>query len=184
MTDSSEESVQNKLNELLDEVDESGNHSVKPESYKQDVAHPVSMFFGFTLVGMICLGIGYWVGSSTTKILQSPNPQSRDQLISAQQGWRAEGSGVFYRWCRGDCHAPRLYGGGVSQVFEVKCVDRPCGDILMRFNVLNAKGQPIDEPIVLNEKGLQGEHRRFIIESQNPDAVSIELSDFKARARV
>lgn len=54
----------------------------------------------------------------------------------------------------------------------------------MRFNVLNAKGQPIDEPIVLNEKGLQGEHRRFIIESQNPEAVSFELSDFKARARV
>ena len=183
MTDSSEESVQNRLNELLDEVDESGNHSVKPESYKQDVAPPVSMFFGFTLVGMICLGIGYWVGSSTTKMLQSPNPPSRDQLISAQQGWRAEGSGVFYRWCRGECHAPRLYGGGVSQVFEVQCVDRPCGDISMRFIVLNAKGEPIHE-IPLKGTGLQGELRRFIIESEHQDAASIELSEFKAVARV
>jgi hypothetical protein len=59
MTDSSDQSIQSKLNELLDEVDESGDHSVKPECSKQDVAHPVSMFFGFTLVGMICLGIGY-----------------------------------------------------------------------------------------------------------------------------
>jgi hypothetical protein len=103
-------------------------------------------------------------------------------VIAAEQGWRAEGSGVFYRWCREECHAPRLYGGGVSQVFEVHCANRPCGEIIMRFNVLNRQSQPIGK-ILLEENGLQGEFRRFIIESQDPEAVSIELSEFKALAR-
>ena len=131
----------------------------------------------------MCLGLGFWVGQSTARIAQSQSSLSRDQVIAAEQGWRAEGSGVFYRWCREECHAPRLYGGGVSQVFEVHCADRPCGEILMRFNVLNAKGQFLHK-IDLSESGLQGELRRFIVESQHQAAVSIELSEFNARARI
>jgi hypothetical protein len=53
----------------------------------------------------------------------------------------------------------------------------------MRFNVLNRQSQPIGK-ILLKENGLQGEFRRFIVESQDPEAVSIELSEFKAQARV
>ena len=53
----------------------------------------------------------------------------------------------------------------------------------MRFNVLNAKGQFLHE-IDLKGSGLQGELRRFIVESQDQAAVSIELSEFNARARI
>jgi hypothetical protein len=104
------------------------------------------------------------------------------QLLSAQ-GWRHDGTGVFYRWCQESCHAPQLYGGGVIKAFDVKCVDRPCGDIRMRFDVLNAKGEVIDQ-LVFNEVGLQGETRRFLIESQKLEAASLELSEFSARAKV
>jgi hypothetical protein len=37
---------------------------------------------------------------------------------------------------------------------------------------------------VFNEAGLQGETRRFLIESQKPEAASMELSEFSARAKV
>ncbi|MFN9870956.1 MAG: hypothetical protein ACK55E_05895 [Cyanobacteriota bacterium] len=184
MNDNLDKSVQDELNKLIREVnesDESTDHKAARATH--DVSTFASMFFQLSLVGMMCLGLGIWVGQSTARIGQSQSSLSRDQVIAAEQGWRAEGSGVFYRWCREECHAPRLYGGGVSQVFEVHCANRPCGEIIMRVNVLNRQSQPIDE-IVLKENGLQGEFRRFIVESQNPDAVSIELSEFKAQARV
>lgn len=184
MNDNSDKSVQDELNKLIREVnesDESTDH--KADRATHDVSTFASMFFQLSLVGMMCLGLGIWVGQSTARIGQSQSSLSRDQVIAAEQGWRAEGSGVFYRWCREECHAPRLYGGGVSQVFEVYCANRPCGEIIMRFNVLNSQSQPIGK-IVLEENGLQGEFRRFIIESQDPEAVSIELSEFKALARV
>jgi len=186
MNDNSDQSVHEELNKLLREVnepDESTDHSEKAAPATQRVSSFASMFFQLSLFGMMCLGLGFWVGQSTAKIAQSQSSLSRDQVIAAEQGWRAEGSGVFYRWCREECHAPRLYGGGVSQVFEVHCADRPCGEILMRFNVLNAKGQFLHE-IDLKGSGLQGELRRFIVESQDQAAVSIELSDFNARARI
>ncbi|MCS5697862.1 hypothetical protein NZK32_02225 [Cyanobium sp. FGCU-52] len=186
MNDHPDESVQDELNDLIREMEESDgakDHSEKAARTTQDASHFASMLFFLSLVGMMCMGLGFWVGQSTAKIAQSQGSLSRDHLVSAQQGWRAEGSGVFYRWCRGECHAPKLYGGGVSQVFEVRCADRPCGDLHMRFNVLNAQGQPIDQ-IVLKERGLQGELRRFIVESQDQAAVSIELSEFNARARI
>ncbi len=104
------------------------------------------------------------------------------QLLSAQ-GWRHDGTGVFYRWCQESCHEPQLYGGGVIKAFDVKCVDRPCGDITMRFDVLNVKGELIDQ-LAFKEAGLQGETRRFLIESQKPEAASLELSEFSARAKV
>jgi hypothetical protein len=186
MNDNSDQSVQEELNKLLREVnepDEATDHSEKAARATQRVSSFASRLFQLSLFGMMCLGLGFWVGQSTAKIPQSQSSLSRDQVIAAEQGWRAEGSGVFYRWCREECHAPRLYGGGVSQVFEVHCADRPCGEILMRFNVLNAKGQLLHE-IDFKESGLQGELRRFIVESQDQAAVSIELSQFNARARI
>jgi hypothetical protein len=51
---------------------------------------------------------------------------------------------------------------------------------LLRFNVLNAKGQLFYE-LYFKESGLQGELRRFIVESQNQAAVSMEQSEFNAR---
>jgi hypothetical protein len=40
------------------------------------------------------------------------------------------------------------------------------------------------DQLVFNEAGLQGETRRFLIESQKPEAASMELSEFSARAKV
>ena len=140
-------------------------------------------FIRWAVFGVVCLGVGFWSGQQHALLRWQEGTPPRGQLMAAE-GWRGDGTGVFYRWCRGEgCHAPRLYGGGVIQMFEVACVDRPCGDLEMRFNVLNAKGEVIDA-IALREQALRGETRRFLVESPRPEAVSLELSAFVARARV
>ncbi|MFM7312981.1 MAG: hypothetical protein ACKO0M_07415 [Cyanobium sp.] len=53
----------------------------------------------------------------------------------------------------------------------------------MSFNVLYSKGEVVDK-LMMHEKGLQGETRRFFVESQSVEAVSLELSAFSARARI
>ncbi|MCT0224297.1 hypothetical protein [Synechococcus sp. CS-1328] len=148
----------------------------------QQVAKILSIFIRWAVFGFLCLGLGFWAGAQNAQLRWALRQPSDKQLLTSQ-GWRQDGTGVFYRWCLEQCHAPQMYGGGVLKVFEVKCVDRPCGDILMRFNVLNSKREMIDQ-IVLNEKGLHGETRRFMIEAQNPDAASLELAEFSARAKV
>lgn len=171
-----------RLQQLMAEVE--GSHKVigKSRSAQNKSDDLLAVFLRWSAFGIICLGAGFWTGSYNAVIRFSLQRPSETQLLNAQ-AWRNDGTGVFYRWCQGDCHSPKLYGGGVIQVFEVKCVNRPCGDIFMTFNVLNAKGEIIDM-ISLKEKGVQGETRRFFIESQNADAASLELNEFSARARV
>lgn len=183
MTNESDSLLRNKrLRQLLAEVEGSSQPTIRPESADRKQSTLPAVFLLWSLFGLLCLGSGFWIGSYNEKLRLSLQPPSETQLLTIQ-GWRKDGTGVFYRWCSDHCHAPRLYGGGVIQVFEVKCVDRPCGDLSMVFNVLNNNGQVIDS-ISLKDKGLQGETRRFLVESTLPAAVSLELSEFSARARV
>jgi hypothetical protein len=185
MKNSTEEIIQSRLHQLIAEVDGSSK-VMDANSYTQEnneTTHLLSMFFRWSLFGLLCLGVGYGVGQYNANIYNSLNQSYKNPAPFNHDGWRTDGTGIFYRWCRDSCHAPRLYGGGVIQVFEVHCSDRPCGDMAMGFNVLNAQGQTVDK-IILREKGMQGELRRFLIETQNSDAATLELSDFQARARV
>jgi hypothetical protein len=146
------------------------------------LAAPGSGLVRFACFGLLCLGLGFWAGAEHARLRWSGRQPSEREVLVAQ-GWRQDGTGVFYRWCQESCHVPRLYGGGVIKAFDVKCVDRPCGDIQMAFNVLDAKGAVIDQ-LTLSERGLRGETRRFLVESQRSEAASVELREFSARARV
>ncbi len=185
MENKTEQPVDAKMRQLIAEVNSSGKSvgSATSSGNGDDATHLFSILFRWSFFGLLCLGLGFWVGRTNALITYALNSPSGNQSSSLHEGWRTDGTGVFYRWCSGSCNAPRLYGGGVIQVFEVHCADRPCGDLAMHFNVLNAEGQTIDK-IFLREKGLQGELRRFMIESQISDATSIELSEFYASARV
>jgi hypothetical protein len=145
-------------------------------------AAPASGLVRFACFGLLCLGLGFWAGAEHARLRWSGRQPSEREVLAAQ-GWRQDGTGVFYRWCNEPCHVPRLYGGGVIKAFDVKCVDRPCGDIQMAFNVLDAKGAVLDQ-LTLSERGVRGETRRFLVESQRPEAASLELREFSARARV
>ena len=177
-----ENSERIRLHELVAEVEGSSNVKMKNTSVDQEASNLLAALLRCSVFSLFCLGVGIWLGSYSTKLHLSLQQPSEPQALNTQ-GWREDGTGVFYRWCKESCNTPRLYGGGVIQVFEVKCVDRPCGDIFMRFNVLNPKGEIVDQ-LLLKEEGLQGETRRFFVESQNPDAASLELSEFTSRARV
>jgi hypothetical protein len=140
-------------------------------------------FLVLLLCNLLSGGLGYWMGLRQPLRAGAPSLATpAEQLL--REGWQHEGSGVFYRWCTRDCHAPRLYGGGLIREFQVRCLERPCGDLSMQFEVLNARGEPIDR-LKLQDKDLhQGEDRRFYVESENPQAASFQLIQFVARARV
>lgn len=73
MNDNSDQSVQEELNKLLREVnepDQSTDHSEQASRATQRVSSFASMFFQLSLFGMMCLGLGFWVGQSTAKIAQ------------------------------------------------------------------------------------------------------------------
>jgi hypothetical protein len=171
-----------RLRQLLAELEGSSQGPSRHDDSKRERSNHPAAFLRWFLCSLFFLGLGFWAGSYHQKLRFSLQQPSERQLL-AIQGWRHDGSGVFYRWCPGLCHAPRLYGGGLIQVFEVKCVDRPCGDLSMVFSVFNSKGEVVDR-VVLADKGLQGETRRFFVESRKPDAASVELSEFSSRARV
>jgi hypothetical protein len=183
MTKESDNNLQNmRLRQLIAEVEGPPKSTRKADFTEREASNLLAAFLRWSIFGVLCLVAGYWAGNYNAKLLLSLRQPSEIQILNTQ-GWKQDGTGVFYRWCKEKCHTPRLYGGGVVQLFEVKCVDRPCGDIFMRFNVLNSKGEVVDQ-VLFKEKGLQGETRRFLVESQNSDATSLELSEFSARARV
>ncbi|MFM7362465.1 MAG: hypothetical protein ACKO25_11725 [Cyanobium sp.] len=66
---------------------------------------------------------------------------------------------MFTRRCQDNCRRPLLYGGGVADVMEVNCLDRPCGEIRLEFDVLDGRGQVIGR-IVERRSGRQGERLR------------------------
>jgi len=75
---------------------------------------------------------------------------------------------VFYRCCPRDCHALRLYGGGLIREFQVRCLERACGVLSMQFELLNVRGDSL-ETLKLHENDVhQGEDRRFDGRARTP----------------
>jgi hypothetical protein len=87
-----------------------------------------------------------------------------------------------YRRCQDNCRQPVLYGGGIADVMEVHCLERPCGEIRAEFVVLDERGQQIDQ-VVKRRTGFQGERLQLVIESERPDAHRFVPQSFKAKAR-
>jgi hypothetical protein len=107
--------------------------------------------------------------------------ETRQDLLAA--GWQESDQGVFTRRCQDNCRRPVLYGGGVADVMEVNCLDRPCGEIRAEFGVLDGRGQVIDQ-IKERRPGRQGERLQLVLESQLPEARRLVLQSFSAKARL
>jgi hypothetical protein len=107
--------------------------------------------------------------------------ETRQDLLA--DGWVESDQGVFTRRCQGICRRPRLYGGGIVDVMEVACLERPCGEIQATFAVLDGQGREVDK-VVETKTGRQGERLQLVIESPKPQSRSFALVDFRAKARV
>ena len=116
-------------------------------------------------------------GAAATK----PGKETRQDLLAA--GWQESDQGVFTRRCQDNCRRPLLYGGGLVDVMEVNCLERPCGEIQVDFGVLDGRGQVIDQIIELRS-GRQGERLQLVIESQRSEARRFVLRSFSAKARI
>jgi hypothetical protein len=111
----------------------------------------------------------------------NPGKETRANLLAA--GWQEADQGVFTRPCQDNCRRPVLYGGGVAEVLEVNCLERPCGEIRGRFGVVDGRGQVIDQ-IMERRPGRQGERLQLVLESQLPEARRFVLQSFSAKARL
>jgi hypothetical protein len=138
-------------------------------------------------VALLALGFGAgWTaaglrppahGAAATK----PGKETRQDLLAA--GWQESDQGVFTRRCQDNCRQPLLYGGGVADVMEVNCLERPCGEIRAEFSVLDGRGQVIDQ-IMERRPGRQGERLQLVLESQLQEARRFVLQSFSAKARL
>lgn len=145
---------------------------------------PAVALLVFSLLGLIGGGTaGFSVGRELALQAWSRRQPSESQQ-RLRQGWKHDGTGVFYRWCARECHAPRLVGGGISEVFEVACVERPCGTLSVRLEVMNARGEVIDRHQIAESGLLRGEVRRFLVESERSDASGFQMREFSARTRL
>lgn len=151
---------------------------------------PVSPDFGGRLLlAVVLLAIGFVAGWSVAGLRQQlssagaakPDRETRQTLLAA--GWKEGDQGVFTRRCQDNCRKPVLYGGGVADVMEVNCLERPCGEIRVAFDVVDGRGQVIDR-IEERSKGRQGERLQIVFESQNSEARSFVLQSFSAKARL
>lgn len=153
---------------------------------------PAGASFGFQgrwllTVALLALGFGAgWTaaglrtpadGAAETK----PGKETRQDLLAA--GWQESDQGVFTRPCQDNCRRPLFYGGGVADVMEVNCLERPCGEIRAEFGVLDSRGQLIDQ-IKGRRPGRQGERLQLVLESQLPEARRFVLQSFTAKARL
>jgi hypothetical protein len=144
---------------------------------------------GLWLLPLALLSLGFaagWIaagfrppahGSATTK----PGQTTRQDLLAA--GWQESDQGVFTRRCQDNCRTPVVYGGGMADVMEVHCLDRPCGEIRAAFVVLDDRGQVVHE-VIEGRPGRQGERLQLVIESQRPEARRFVLQSFSAKARI
>jgi hypothetical protein len=139
------------------------------------------------MLALVLLGFGAgWLAARLrASLAEKPagggRGENRQDLLA--DGWVESDQGVFTRRCQGICRKPRLYGGGIIDVMEVACLERPCGDIQVTFAVLDGQGREIDK-VVENKNGRQGERLQLVIESPKPEARSFALVDFRAKARV
>jgi hypothetical protein len=76
-----------------------------------------------------------------------------------------------------------LYGGGVADVMEVNCLERPCGVIQAVFAVVDGRGQMVDQKTE-SRPGLQGERLQLVLVSRHPEARRFVLQSFSAKARI
>jgi hypothetical protein len=138
-------------------------------------------------LGLVLLGFGAgWMAaglraSLAEKPADGGRGESRQDLRA--DGWVESDQGVFTRRCQGICRKPRLYGGGIIDVMEVACLERPCGNIQARFDVVDGLGKVLDT-LTIDRPGRQGERLQLVIESDKPQARSFVLQSFTSRARV
>lgn len=138
-------------------------------------------------LGLVLLGFGAgWLAaglraSFAEKQGAGGRGESRQDLLA--DGWVESDQGVFTRRCQGICRKPRLYGGGIIDVMEVACLERPCGEIQATFAALDGQGREVDK-VVETKIGRQGERLQLVIESTKPQSRSFALVDFRAKARV
>ncbi len=150
---------------------------------------PASSGFGPRLllaVGLLALGFGAgWTAAGLRPpqaAAAKPGKETRQDLLAA--GWQETDQGVFTRRCQDNCRRPVLYGGGMADVMEVNCLERPCGDIQVTFDVVDGRGQMIEHISEGRTGGRQGERLQIVLESQNPEARRFVLQSFSAKARL
>jgi hypothetical protein len=140
------------------------------------------LMLALVLVGF---GAGWLAAGLRASLAEKPagggRGETRQDLVA--DGWVESDQGVFTRRCQGICRKPRLYGGGIIDVMEVACLERPCGQIQVTFAVLDGQGKEIGR-VVETRNGRQGERHQLVIESDRPEARSFALVDFRAKARV
>jgi hypothetical protein len=146
-------------------------------------------FGGQLLLAAVLMALGFGAGWTAAGLrppafgaaAAKPGRETRQDLLAA--GWQEADQGVFTRRCQDNCRRPVLYGGGVADVMEVNCLERPCGDIRVAFDVVDGRGQVIDR-IEEISKGRQGERLQIVLESHNSEARRFVLQSFSARARL
>jgi len=162
----------------------------KPPSMQTRLPTPASSgFAGWLLLGLVFLAVGFVAGWRAAglrpplsgAVPAKPGRETRQALLAA--GWQEADQGVFTRRCQDNCRRPVLYGGGVADVMEVNCLERPCGKIRVAFDVLDGRGQVIDRLEEIS-KGRQGERLQIVLESQNLEARRFVLQSFSAKARL
>jgi hypothetical protein len=162
----------------------------KPPGRQSRPTAPASPDFGGRLLlGVVLLAIGFVAGWTVAGLRQQlsgavaakPGRETRQTLLAA--GWQEADQGVFTRRCQDNCRQPVLYGGGIADVMEVNCLERPCGDIRVAFDIVDGRGQVIDR-IEEISKGRQGERLQIVLESQNSEARRFVLQSFSAKARL
>jgi hypothetical protein len=145
----------------------------KPSGRQSRLAAPASQGFDGRLLSIVLLATGFGAAK--------PGRETRYHLLAA--GCQESDQGVFTRRCQDNCRRPVLYGGGVADVMVVNCLERPCGDIRVAFDVVDGRGQVIDR-IKKIRKGRQGERLQIVLESQNAEASRFVLQSFSAKARL
>lgn len=162
----------------------------KPPGMPSRLPAPASPGFGGQLIlAAVLMALGFGAGWTAAGLrppafgaaAAKPGRETRQDLLAA--GWQEADQGVFTRRCQDNCRRPVLYGGGVADVMEVNCLERPCGDIRVAFDVVDGRGQVIDR-IEEISKGRQGERLQIVLESHNSEARRFVLQSFSARARL
>ncbi len=183
------------VDDLIAEMEGKAPASSKPEQGKppgRQTLPAVSASPGFggrLLLAVVLLAMGFvagWTVAGLRKefsgaVVPKPGRETRQSLLAA--GWQEADQGVFTRRCQDNCRMPVLYGGGIADVMEVNCLERPCGEIRVAFDVVDGRGQVIDR-IEEISKGRQGERLQIVLESQNSAARRFLLNSFSAKARL